>query len=136
MDFFNTSFYDKASGDYSDKRYNGLPESFIQFFFQRRLKHVLNYCAKYANEMIKVTQGNRDLILLEDGCADGVVAQMINKTYPDLFSKIIGTDISPGMIDRAKSINKDPRISFTLKNMLSQDVKADVLLAVGFVSPG
>ena len=129
MDFFNTSFYDKASVNYSNQRYEGSPGSFIQFFFQRRLKHVLFLIGKHM-------KGNINQILIEDGCADGVVAQAVAVYYPNIFSKVIGTDISPGMITAAQGLNKNPRASFRLKSGLATDTKADVVLAVGFVSPG
>lgn len=129
MDFFNTSFYDKASVDYSKKRYEGAPQSFIQFFFQRRLKHVLWLVGKYCKE-------KNNQILIEDGCADGIVARAVGESYKENFTKIIGTDISPGMIERACSLNKNPIASYLVKSEISPDVKADVLLAVGFVSPG
>jgi SAM-dependent methyltransferase len=128
MEFFNTSFYDKASADYSAKRYSSRPRSFIQFLFQKRLKHVLYLIEKHMRQ-----NGGT---LIEDGCADGIVAQTVGKEYPHLFSKILGTDISPGMIQAAREMNKNSAISFALKSEVTRDVKADAFLAVGFVSPG
>ena len=128
INFFDTSFYDKESINYSNKRYNILPTTFFHFLFQRRLKHVLNIVKKYFID-------KKEQILIEDGCADGIVVQTISKSYPDIFSNIIGTDISSIMIEQAKNINNNKKISFHLKNNVS-NIKADCILAIGFVSPG
>jgi SAM-dependent methyltransferase len=129
VDFFDTTFYDKESAQYSGKRYNTAPRSYVQFFFQERLRHVINLVGKHAGH-------KKDLTIIEDGCADGVVVQMVYKKYRQIFSKVIGTDLSPGMIEAAKKLNQNPVVSFSLKSELPQDIKADVFLAVGFVSPG
>ncbi len=126
--FYDTSFYDKESAHYSGKRYGTTPRSYVQFFFQERLRLVTSLVGKHVR--------GAHLTLIEDGCADGIVAQMVVATYPIIFSKVVGTDISPGMISAAREFNKNPRASFFLKHELAEEVKADVFLAIGFVSPG
>ena len=125
INFSDTSFYDKESKGYSEKRYNSTPKSFIQFCFQKRLKHVEKLVIKYKSK-------KEDQILIEDGCADGVVAQRVSK----YFSKTIGTDISEGMIQQARDINKNPSVLFFVKHEFPKDIKANLFLAIGFVSPG
>lgn len=129
INFFDTSFYDKESSKYSGKRYGTSPRSYSQFFFQERLKHVVALVGKHV-------RGKTGQVLIEDGCADGVVAQAVYKRYPQVFSKVIGTDISPGMIEEAKNLNKIPELSFFVKRELPFEIKANIILAVGFVSPG
>jgi len=126
MDFFNTTFYDKESSSYSQKRYGTAPISYTQFFFQERLGIVLGLVEKY----------QKGGLLIEDGCADGVVIQSVFARFGDVFTQGIGLDISPGMIVEAQKLNKNSKLSFSLKSGLSPEVRADVLLAVGFVSPG
>src|SRR5574343_11548 len=129
MDFYNTKYYDTASIDYSDKRYNSIPNSFIKFFFQRRLLKAIDLIEKNC-------KFSESQVLIEDGCADGVVIQSVSKIFPKLFETMIGVDISPKMVSRAKEINKNNRISFFLKNEFESQYKADLFLAIGFVSPG
>ncbi len=129
INFFDTSFYDKESGQYSHKRYNTAARSYVQFFFQERLRHVIRLVGKHGG-------AKTDQLLLEDGCADGIVAETVYKKYPHAFSRVVGTDISPEMVKAAKMMNTHPVFSFFVKNEIPQDVKADIFLAVGFVSPG
>ncbi len=88
MDFYNTSFYDTASDDYSQKRYPDKTVSYIHFFFKRRLNIILGLVEE------NMRQGNRRL--LESGCADGIVINSIMRNFPNLFLECVGTDISPG----------------------------------------
>lgn len=127
MEFFNTSFYDKESGQYSGKRYHKTPETYTQFFFQERLRKVISLVGRNI-------KGRHEQTLIEDGCADGIVAFVISKFFKENFSKIIGTDISPGMILEAQKMY--PNIPFYLKSQLPEEIRVDVILAVGFVSPG
>ncbi len=129
MDFFNTSFYDSASSEYSKQRYNVHPQSFIHFFFQTRLRNIITLIKRNCSD-------RQDQLLIEDGCADGVVAQTVMNIYKESFSQGIGLDISPKMIEQARILNKNPRITFNIKKELGEQMKADVFLAVGFVSPG
>jgi trans-aconitate methyltransferase len=129
INFFDTTFYDKESAGYSDKRYTRAPESYIQYFFQARLRHVEKLISKNAKDSDGQT-------LLEDGCADGVVAAALYKKFPHFFSRVVGTDISPGMIEAARKIHSDGVYSFFVKSTMPDDIQADVFLAIGFVSPG
>ncbi len=127
MEFFNTSFYDKESGQYSSKRYNKIPTTYTQFFFQERLRQVLSLVGEFMSN-------KNNQVLIEDGCADGVVAFVVGEKHKKTFSHVIGTDISFGMISEAQRLY--PKIPFYIKNQLPSDMKADLILAVGFVSPG
>lgn len=126
MDFFNTSFYDKESTNYSEKRYLVTPNSYNSFFFKRRLKILLH--------LLKKNIKDNNLVLIEDGCADGFVLRRIAKEFK-AFSLCIGVDISPKMIEKA-ILSKTENIIFSLKDNLDKDLKSDIFLAVGFVSPG
>ncbi len=128
MDFFNTTFYDNESEGYSRKRYNVTPTTYTHFFFQDRLSKVVSLVGEHFKD-------GQNLIMIEDGCADGVVLYSVDYLYPDLFSKIIGTDISPKMIEAAAKRNKKEYISFVIKDAMPE-VIADCFLAIGFVSPG
>ncbi|HEY4503941.1 MAG TPA: methyltransferase [Candidatus Paceibacterota bacterium] len=128
MDFYNTSFYDKASADYSSKRYQDRPQSYVQFFFKNRLYILL----KYINKLVK---NKNDLKLLEIGCADGIVINSIINTFPHAFSRCVGTDISPNMIETAQKRNEHKNALYFLKNT-GESGLYDIVLAVGFLSPG
>ncbi len=134
MDFYNTEFYDKASKDYSNQRYNSISKSYIQFFFKRRLKIVLKFIEKEFARNTGIDKGEK-LRLLESGCADGIVIDSIVQNFPNLFFECIGTDISSRMIETAKVKNKYSHISYCLKNTEESGL-FDLILAVGFVSAG
>jgi len=128
IDFFDTSFYDKESINYSENRYLSKPNTYNKFFFQNRLNIILKMIDKY----IKY-QKNQTII--EDGCADGFVIKNIINKYKSNFSSAIGIDISPGMIDKAKS-NTNQMVKYYIKDNFNENIKADIFLAIGFVSPG
>ncbi len=128
MNFDNTTFYDKASGEYSNRRYKSGTNSYIQFFFKRRLSLTIDILQKYIS-------GRTNLLLLEVGCADGIVIETIDSKYPNNFIKYTGTDISPEMIRVASEKNKNSKISYYLKNS-SEQGEFDFVLAIGFLSPG
>src|SRR4051812_11232947 len=111
IDFTDTSFYDKESGHYSARRYEGTVFAYIQYFFRRRL----NVVADLIRSQAANTSG---LTLIEDGCADGVVLREIVRKFPGRFSHVIGTDISPRMIDMARDISPQKEISYFVKNEL------------------
>jgi SAM-dependent methyltransferase len=127
MDFYNTQFYDKASTEYSNRRYKGKTLSYIQFFFKRRLSLTLIILS----ELIK---GREKLRLLEAGCADGIIINTILKVFPDNFTNCVGTDISPGMIEAANKRNTNKNISYFLKEG-GESGYFDFVLALGFLSP-
>ncbi len=129
INFFDTSFYDKESGNYSEKRYLTVPNTYNKFFFQRRLKLLINKIDKYINN-------KSDLVIIEDGCADGFVIRTLVSKFKKNISKAIGVDISPLMIDKAKKSELENLLSFSVKDELNKDIKANILLAIGFVSPG
>lgn len=128
IDFFDTSFYDKESENYSGKRYLTIQDSYNKFFFQKRLSILIDNIEKYI-------KNNKELTIIEDGCADGFVIKSLIERFNNIFSKSIGIDISSGMVDKAKKIESNSKIDFFVKNDLSLDIKANVFLAIGFVSP-
>lgn len=128
MNFDNTTFYDKASGEYSNRRYKSGTNSYIQFFFKRRLSLTIDILQKYLS-------GRNNLSLLEVGCADGIVIETIDSKYSNNFTKYIGTDISPEMIKVASEKNKNNKINYYIKNSNEQG-GFDFVLAIGFLSPG
>ncbi len=128
MDFYNTTFYDNASAEYSGKRYKGKTNSYIQFFFKRRLQLILNILKNNISD-------KKNLRLLEIGCADGIVVDTVVSNFSNSFSECVGTDISPEMIEMAKKKNNNKNISYYLKNN-GESGLFDVVLAVGFLSPG
>ncbi len=133
MDFLNTKFYDDASKNYSRNRYSLVSVSYINFFFKKRLKIVVNQISN----IISNNYHNQDnLTLLESGCADGVVINKIIKEFPNRFSVYVGTDISQGMIDEAIKQNKFENVRYYLKGKEDGDLKYDIVLAIGYLSPG
>jgi 2-polyprenyl-3-methyl-5-hydroxy-6-metoxy-1,4-benzoquinol methylase len=133
MDFYNTNYYDKASYEYSNKRYSVVSKSYIQFFFKRRLDIILRYIEKDYLKNINISE-DKKLRILEDGCADGVVIESILKNFPNIFSECIGIDISPEMIKTARIKNKLNNVSYYMKGTEVSSL-FDIILAVGFVSP-
>ncbi len=125
----NTKYYDKESTVYSNKRYPLRPRCFTHFLFKRRLQILINKL----HEIEK--QKKSELLLLEIGCADGVVLREIRKNI-DCFSELVGIDISPNMIKMAKNYNKGGNaIKFYIRekeNKLSQ--KFDVIIEVGVLN--
>ena len=127
MDFYNTDFYDKASTEYSNKRYKGKTSSYIQFFFKRRLTIALEIIGKNL-------RGRKSLRIIEGGCADGIVLDTILNKFPDNFVNCFGTDISPEMIEVANKRNTNKNISYFLKGA-GETGQFDFVLAIGFLTP-
>lgn len=90
----DTRYYDQESLRYSKKRYPESATTYTQFLFKERLAHLLRLLQEsFANR--------RDLELLEIGCADGYVLSKV-QALPIHTQRLIGVDISPGMIEAAK----------------------------------
>lgn len=122
----DTTFYDRESTMYSKKRYEGVTETYNQFFFKKRLAIIL--------DLIDFTTKNRkDLKLIEPGCADGVLVKSIDEKFPGIFSKMVGTDVSPKMIDEANRRNNKPYISFFNRGSEVFD-KYDFVIEAGFLN--
>ncbi len=120
-------FYNDESSVYSDKRYNGSTNTYVQFFFQQRRKIVLNL-------LKDILKDKKDLSLIDIGCADGVLTGDIDDLFPGKFRKMVGTDISPGMIEVAKKKYQNKKhLSFYVKDECPVE-KFDIALGLGYVS--
>ena len=119
-------FYNQASTSYSKRRYLGRPESYPQFFFQRRKALTLSL-------MDQLALGRQNLKLLDVACADGVMSFALFERYPKLWAKIVGVDIAPKMIEVAQASNQDPRLSFFVKTATPAE-NYDVVLGLGFIT--
>jgi SAM-dependent methyltransferase len=119
-----TDFYDKESIQYSQKRYHGVTESYYQYLFKGRL-------ALFLKSLSSVLSGlPEDASLLEVGCADGVVLRAIEETFPKRFSKIVGVDISPKMIEQSVACNRNHKAHFCLREQLPPE-EFDTVIELG-----
>lgn len=119
-------FYNQASTSYSQRRYLGQPKTYPQFFFQRRRALTLTLIDHLA-------AGRQNLKLLDVACADGVMSFALLEHYPKLWTKIVGVDIAPKMIEVAQAKNVDPRLSFFVKTETPTETY-DVILGLGFIT--
>jgi SAM-dependent methyltransferase len=123
----DTTFYNKESDQYSEKRYPKTPTNYNQFFFTDRLRHTLSALKKYV--------GNNDnLSLLETGCADGIVLKEIQTSLPNTFSQLVGTDISPGMIEAAQRKFGNNQLIFKVRNQYTDSMLHDVIVEIGVIN--
>jgi 2-polyprenyl-3-methyl-5-hydroxy-6-metoxy-1,4-benzoquinol methylase len=123
----DTEFYNKESQIYSDKRYPKVPQSYVQFFFTERLKYLVR-------AMQKNIKDKSNLSLLEIGCADGIVLNEVQNKYSQVFSKLVGIDISPGMIKAAQEKYKDSRMVFVERKDYADSSLHDVILEIGVIN--
>jgi hypothetical protein len=86
MDNTDKDFYNYESEQYSRKRYEGITESYGQFLFKNRRKIVLDLLSKVIGD-------KQDLLLLDIACADGVISKAIDNSFPNTFSKFVGTEM-------------------------------------------
>src|SRR5258706_9235681 len=121
----DTKFYDRESSAYSKKRYPLVDTDYLHFFFKKRLKILLSY-------LDFIPKGKGGMKLLEIGCADGVILRAISE-HTESFSEMLGIDISPKMIEVAKSETSDKNISFSLRNYQEIGV-FDVILEIGVLN--
>lgn len=129
MEPFN--YYNQESAQYSRKRYEGVIDTYVKYFFKRRLALILNYLKHLADGPLSERQGG--LILLDVGCADGVVLREIARELPDRFNKLVGVDIAENMIKQARALTKESNIKFFNKSETPHE-KFDVVLIVGFMT--
>lgn len=122
------SFYDKESSYYTDKRYATVTESYTQYIFKTRLNIFLSYLEKIEKNLPK------EATILEIGCADGVVFKAIEKRFPERFSRFVGMDISPKMIEEAKKQNSNPRSNFCLRDDTPSE-QFDIVIELGVHTP-
>lgn len=122
-------FYDKESVLYSQKRYEGVTDTYVKFLFNKRLNILLGY-------LNRIIDKNSQYLLLDVGCADGAVTQKIDIAFPSSFKKIVGIDISPEMVEVARKKNQKSKISFFLRGKEEeQQERYDFILEVGFLAP-
>lgn len=124
----DTSFYNQESTQYSSKRYPKVPSSYTQFFFNRRLALTKNFVAKI------IAYEGKELSLLELGCADGIVVRELVHTFPHAFSKLVGIDISPGMVEEARKQNTEQRVEFLLRQDYVARPTVDIVTETGVIN--
>lgn len=120
----DTNFYDAESSKYSAKRYPKVAQNRIQHFFKSRLSIILCELQRYLRP---------NSTLLEIGCADGIIIRSIYDKFSGMLVSAEGVDISPGMIEVARSLLGDRKISFALRNELEQR-SFDYVIEVGVVN--
>jgi SAM-dependent methyltransferase len=123
----DTAFYDKESSVYSEKRYPQVSQSYTQFFFKERLQMTINALKHFVGT-------KKNLSLHEIGCADGYVINEIKRAYPDAFSNLIGTDISPGMITSAQEKFGNSGIHFVVRPQYTDASRHDVIVEIGVIN--
>ena len=101
-------FYNDESEQYSRKRYEGETMTYFQFLFKRRRQLFLGLISRISGEL-------KDSDVLEIGCADGVLVKKLFQKLPNIFKSIIGIDVSPLMLERARETTKDPKASYFLR---------------------
>lgn len=102
------SFYNKESTQYSKKRYEGKARGYVQYSFRKRFTIALGLMKSVSNDL-------KGKPLLEVGCADGVILRMVNRAFPGLFSRFVGTDIAPEMIEAARAQNDIPNAAYAVR---------------------
>ncbi|MHB0978193.1 MAG: class I SAM-dependent methyltransferase [Minisyncoccota bacterium] len=117
-------FYDKESGHYTTKRYPKVTLSYTQYVFKKRLEIFLNQLVEIEKKL------PRNATVLEIGCADGIVFKAIEERFPNRFSKMIGIDVSPKMINEAKNNSRNSRESFFLRDDFKLE-KFDLIIELG-----
>ncbi len=116
-------FYNKESGNYSDKRYYGPLVTYFQFLFRRRLSICLEF-------LERITAQRHGLRLLEIGCADGVVLRKIHDHFPGVFERMVGIDIAAEMIVEAQRRNAGRNTSYYVRGEEPSEL-VDIVLELG-----
>lgn len=121
----DTVYYNKEVSMYSQKRYPETSTDYVHFFFKKRraiLMRILRDVVRMHPEASA---------LLEVGCADGVILRNINEQFPQ-FKKLVGVDLSPGMV--AEAIEQSPKdIEFHVRTNETQPY-FDVVVEVGVLN--
>ncbi|MES3005119.1 MAG: class I SAM-dependent methyltransferase [Patescibacteria group bacterium] len=130
MDEYNiVGYYNQESSQYSNKRYDKHIDTYVKFFFNKRRDIVFQI-------LRGITKDKKDLLLLDIACADGIISRSVDKFFPNVFSKIVGTDIAPDMVIQAQKLSgEDKKFSFFVKNECPE-VEFDIVLATGYLSAG
>lgn len=123
----DTNYYNKESNQYSKKRYPKLLTEYTHFLFKKRLSILINL-------IDSILVGKKGVKLLEIGCADGVVLKEINKKF-NVFTTLVGVDISPKMIDTAKDNNESKKIYYHMRNneKLNEE-QFDIIIEIGVLN--
>jgi trans-aconitate methyltransferase len=121
----DTTFFNQESTQYSKKRYTGKSTSYLQAFFNHRLKITESYLRRVSSRMNNPS-------VLEIGCADGVIIRDMAQKFPK-SSEFVGIDIAPEMIDAARRQNTDARVSFFIRNQYVQK-PVDLVVETGVVN--
>ena len=124
-------YYNEESTQYSHKRYEGVTDTYVKFFFKRRLALVLQFFSDLAPRALRGRSGRSSL--LEVGTADGVVLREIVRKLPNKFKQLVGVDIAAKMIGEARALTSDKKISFFEISQVPAE-KFDAILFVGFMT--
>lgn len=117
--------YNKESSRYSSKRYEGKTTNYIQFLFRKRLSIFLSFF----NDVLAGFP-DKKYSLVEIGCADGIIIQKLLNAFPNRFEKIVGLDISKGMIDEAKKNINQENVSFFVRGEWGHE-QSDFVVRLG-----
>jgi SAM-dependent methyltransferase len=120
----DSDFYDRESSVYSSKRYSGKTATYIQFFFKKRLAITLGMLKYFL-------RSGSSRLLLEIGCADGIVLREIEEGLPNTFSTLVGIDISEDMVKVARQLTHLGKAAFYLRGLEPQHTLYDVVVEVG-----
>lgn len=118
-------YYNQESIQYSHKRYEGVTDTYVKYFFKRRLELVLGHLAE-CQPIFRT--------LLDVGTGDGVMLREITSKLSGKFNKLVGVDIADEMIKQSRLLTTDNAISFFNVNDTPKE-KFDVILFIGFMTP-
>ena len=113
--------YDQEADKYTLKRYAGPIDNYVKYLFLTRRKIFLGL-------MSKIRWPKAEPMLLEIGCADGVIMRSVKEKFPNLFKRYVGIDISPKMIEAAQQQN--PGMEFYLRDQLPAG-QFDLIIEMG-----
>jgi cyclopropane fatty-acyl-phospholipid synthase-like methyltransferase len=124
----DTQFFNTESIQYSKKRYPEVADSYLQFFFNRRLAMTKAYLRHI------FLQTNAKLSLLEVGCADGVIIRALEKEFPTAFEKVVGIDIAAEMVAEAERNNVFPNTTFLTRDKYQAKPPVDIVVETGVIN--
>lgn len=119
----DSDFYNKESDKYSARRYPAIASNYIQFFFKKRLDITIRQLKGIGN-----TQ--KDLSLLEVGCADGVVLRDIQEKMHNSFRKMVGIDTAEEMVKIATMLDVSGEMRFFVRGQ-EPATQFDVIIEIG-----
>jgi SAM-dependent methyltransferase len=119
-------YYNNESELYSMKRYPEVTTSLIQFLFKKRRDIV-------ESMLLRITKDRTNLRLIDIACADGILTDYINKKFPSTFKVLVGSDIAPKMIEKARKTYKSDNMNFYVRDDCPTD-KFDIALGLGYLS--